>query len=1191
MIQRLTIICLSLFLTACGGDGGGGNGKRGVSVTPDLSGAKEVSVGGSHACAVLATGKLACWGLNLAGQLGDDTTENRSSPVKVALEEGRTAVTVGTGLGHTCAIFDDDSLKCWGENANGQLGFPGAHPRRIPTNVDMGNNVPKAISLGGSHSCAILDDDSLKCWGKNDAGQLGVGDTTYRNTPSAVNLGEGKTATAIGAGYNYTCAVLNDGSVKCWGDNQNGQLGDGTTTDHNTPPTGTVDLGSNRTAVGIGLGNYHTCAILNDNSLVCWGRNEEGQLGVDASNNETCTVRSVNQDCVKTPTVVDLGTDRTAVAVAAGRYHTCALLDDNSVKCWGGNDLGQLGDESITNRNAPVSVDLGDKTVAAIQAREHATCALFEDGSVTCWGNNERGQLGTGESGNSILSPQTVEAGGEGWTFTAITGGFNHSCALRENADSSAYMWCWGANDRGQLGLGDKVNRLSLAVIPTTSSFDSISAGSNHTCAVQNVADTKKLTCWGQNDVGQLGIGSTTDQNTTQTVNLGNNKTPKAVSAGSIHTCAILNDNKIKCWGGGGSGRLGNGASTNQTSPVAVTMTSNTAVKISLGRKHTCAIFDDNKVYCWGENNAGQLGIGSNTDQNTPSVVDLGMDGDSNAYTATAISAGHDHTCAILNDKSVKCWGYNNTGQVGDRSTTSRTSPVAVPLGSGRTATAIHAKRSHTCAILDDASLLCWGWNDYGQLGDGTTTRRKTPVAVDLGEGRTAIKVGGGNFYTCAILDDDSLKCWGYNQNGQTALPTSHRGDQPGEMGENLVFVDLDIDKEEEEEEEVGPGVVLALGLDHACAINEDGMLKCWGDNGSGELGVARTSNVTCSDADGNSRGCIKAPMMVELGTDRTAIQINLGDAYTCAILDDDSLKCWGINLNGVLGIGGSPPLLSEDPLEVELETGRTPRALSVGATHSCAVLDNGTLVCWGENSSGQLGDGTSNVRSIPTEITLGDGRTATSVSAGVLHTCAILDNGALNCWGENRQGGLGINSTTNQNSPTGVTLPDNKTALAVGTGSRHTCAILSDDSLVCWGRNENGQLGVGTSSNEVCSISGTDYDCIKTPVEVNLGTDRSAKEISLGTEHTCALLDNGSVKCWGQNTFGKLGDGSTTNRNTPVAVTLPTGRSAQSIHVKANNSCAVLDDNSIWCWGANHFGQLLDGTTIDRYAPVRARL
>ena len=765
IVNLILIIGLSLLLTTCGDDdGGGGNGKRGAA---DLSGALvEVSVGDHHACAVLDTGKLVCWGGNGQRQLGTGNTANSATPVEVDLGEGQTAVAVGTGDNHTCAILEDGSLLCWGDNGYGQLGDGTTTNRSAPVSVDIGDNrTAVGISLGDLYTCALLDDGSLKCWGINTSGQLGDYTKDNRHNPTPVKLGSGVKARALSGGDTHTCAILTDDTVSCWGASVS-----------NPSP---VALEAQRTAKAISSGNRYSCAVLDDDSLACWGENTYGQLGVGDNN-----LRG-------TPTNVELGEGRTAVAVSSAAYHTCALLDDNSVKCWGRNDFGQLGDETIVNKNSPANVDLGDKRVAAIRAGGSTSCALFEDGSLTCWGSNEDGQLGTGESGLSILSPQTVDTGDE--TVTAIDGGDGHSCAFFEDSQSNTTFECWGWNDSGQLGDGNELNRLTPFGVVANTIPDQFSLGGEHTCAIFTSIGIQSIGCWGENENGQLGNGNTTDQRNPSSVNLGTGKTPKAVSAGDEHTCAIDSDDKIKCWGEGGSGRLGGGLSIDQNSPVAVSMSSNTATKISAGGKHTCAIFDDDKVYCWGENNTGQLGIGSRVNSNTPLVVNLGTDGDNNAYTATAINTGNNHTCVILNNNSVKCWGNNSFGQLGDGSKARRTSPVAVNLGTNRTATAIHAKGDYTCAILDNGSLKCWGLNRIGQLGDGTTTNRTTPTAVDLGDGRTATAVAGGTAHTCAILDDESLKCWGLNDYGQTGIPTVHRGEQAGEMGDNLIFVDLGV--------------------------------------------------------------------------------------------------------------------------------------------------------------------------------------------------------------------------------------------------------------------------------------------------------------------------------------------------------------------------------------------------------------
>jgi alpha-tubulin suppressor-like RCC1 family protein len=361
------------------------------------------------------------------------------------------------------------------------------------------------ITAGAYHTCAIMDNGSVSCWGGNWDGQLGDGTNTDRNTPTQISsFGEGRTAVALTAGEYHTCVILDDGSVSCWGYNEYGQLGDGTTTARNTT-TQTSSLGTDRTAVAINAGGYHTCAILDDGSVSCWGRNWAGQLG-----DGTSTDRD-------TPTQTSsLGTDRTAVAITAGKFHTCAILDDGSVSCWGYNGYGQLGDGTTTNRNTPTQTStLGtDRTAVAITAATRHTCAILDDGSVSCWGYNSKGQLGDGTSTDRDTPTQTSSLG-EGRTAVAITGGDYHTCAILDDGSVS----CWGLN----------------------------------------------------NYYGQLGDGTTTDRYTpTQTSSLGTGRTAVAISAGEEHTCAILNDGTVSCWGNNGDGQLGDGTDTFRLTPTAI---------------------------------------------------------------------------------------------------------------------------------------------------------------------------------------------------------------------------------------------------------------------------------------------------------------------------------------------------------------------------------------------------------------------------------------------------------------------------------------------------------------------------------------------------------------------------------------------------------------------------------------------
>ena len=410
------------------------------------------------------------------------------------------------------------------------------------------------------------------------------------------------------------------------------------------------------------------------------------------------------------------------------------------------------------------------------------------------------------------------------------------------------------------------------------------------------------------------------------------------MASSSAHTCAILDDDSLKCWGNNSQGQLGDGTtnsrgnSINRSNPTAVDLgTGRTAKKVVLRQNYTYAILDDNSLVYWGGGTATLTG------------VDLGNGKTAKDVVLEDYNTGLNAACAILDDDSLKCWGGNFNGQLGDGTTTSRSSPTTVNLGDGRTAKSVRFGDYHTCAILDDDSLKCWGLNSQGQLGDGTTTSRSSPTTVNLGTGRTAKVIRlGEDANTCAILDNDSLKCWGYNTHGR--------------------------------------------------------------------LGDGASTNQT-------------TPVAVNLGDGRTVKDVQFGNYHTCAILDDDSLKCWGNNGSGQLGDGTTTNRSSSSPAAVNLGDGRIAKSILLGENHTCAILDDNSLKCWGLNSQGQLGGGTTTSRSSPTTVNLGTDRTAKMVSLGGGHTCAILDDDSLKCWGNNGSGQLGDGTTTNRSSPAAVDL------------------------------------------------------------------------------------------------------------------------------------------------------------------------
>ncbi len=399
-----------------------------------------------------------------------------------------------------------------------------------------------------------------------------------------------------------------------------------------------------------------------------------------------------------------------------------------------------------------------------------------------------------------------------------------------------------------------------------------------------------------------------------------------------------------------------------------------------------------------------------------------------------AISAGRFHTCAVLGSGAVKCWGINNAGDLGLGDTASRgdgpgemgLSLPTVDLGTGRTATAIAVGDYHTCALLDDAQVKCWGYNLFGQIGtdDGSIAHGDDPdemgdnlPEVDLGTGRTATAVTAGDGHSCALLDNGQVKCWGYNGRGELGLgDTNARGDGPNELGDNLPAVDLGTGR---------TATIIAGGAHFTCALLDNGQLKCWGYNHDGELGVGATDYR--GDGPGEMGDNLPA---VDLGTGRTATAISAGDGHSCAILDDGELKCWGWNASGQLGLGDisnrgdGPGEMGDNLPAVDLGTGRTPTAVSAGGHHTCAILDNGHLKCWGYNGWGELGVGDTNQRgdssaaghlmgdNLPA-VDLGTGRGATMVTASQTdHTCAIVNQTRVKCWGYNADGQLGLGDT-----------------------------------------------------------------------------------------------------------------------------------------------------------------------------------
>jgi alpha-tubulin suppressor-like RCC1 family protein len=383
---------------------------------------------------------------------------------------------------------------------------------------------------------------------------------------------------------------------------------------------------------------------------------------------------------------------------------------------------------------------------------------------------------------------------------------------------------------------------------------------------------------------------------------------------------------------------------------------------VAAGDMHTCVVLHNGSVKCFGAGLYGQLGNGTGLDSGystgssvaTTAAIELGL-----RRTARAIAVGSAHSCALLDNFTVKCWGRSTYGQLGYGDTVSRgdgagemAALVAIDFGTGRTATAIAVGALHSCALLDNLTVKCWGRNQYGQLGYGDTDSRGDDagemgdalLAIDFGTGRTARAIAAGKYFTCALLDNFAVTCWGANTGGQLGLGDTTERTSPTA----LAAIDF------------GSGLTaraLSAGDDHVCAILDDGGLVCWGSAGNGRLGSGGTSNI----GDGtNEMGTNLAA--VSLGSSGTAIAVSAGQAHTCVVFTSTEVKCFGDGGTGRLGqdsqttLGDSPSEMGTALPAINLGTGRTALAVSAGAEHTCALLDNAALKCWGSGDSGRRG-------------------------------------------------------------------------------------------------------------------------------------------------------------------------------------------------------------------------------------------
>ena len=664
-----------------------------------------VAVGVRHACALRSGGGIKCWGDGQFGQVGNAANPSATNPVDVVGLSG-TATAIALNNSASCALMQSGAVQCFGSDAFGQLGNGPGFTNSNTAIAVLGISNAVAISAGATHFCAALADGSAKCWGDNNSGQLGDNSLTNRETPTAVSNLSG--VQTISGGEFHTCAATS-GGLKCWGNNLFGQLGDGTFV-ASLVPVASSAVGS-ATITRLIAGGRHNCAQLSSGSVSCWGRNFDGQLG--QADNSVFNISALAAQ----------GFPGTPIGLAAGNATTCARFSDNDIRCFGSGTFGQLGDARTRRWKTPVDSSL--PVAADLDMGSQHTCAR-SNSSLQCLGFNGAGALGDGSTARRLALSAVVGSSGAGSTLAASE---TQTCNYIANSSSSQ---CWGRNESAQLGTAaassQEASAINAPIFGAGRQFVQIALGTFFGCALlaenDGAGPVQRVRCWGRNNEGQLGNGGTSSGLAPSATVVSNLVEPIAIGAGELHACALENAGTIKCWGNNGSGRLGTGDFNPAFSPtpLAVIGISN-AVQLVVGRDggHACARLSDGSAKCWGFGNLGQLGNSAFASSPTPVVV-TGLTG------TQELIAGNRHSCALLATAAVKCWGANQLDQIGTPPSAAYNVPTTV-TGLGSAVLDIAGGAQHSCARLA-AGWKCWGYNGHGELGNGLAGVALLPVRV-----------------------------------------------------------------------------------------------------------------------------------------------------------------------------------------------------------------------------------------------------------------------------------------------------------------------------------------------------------------------------------------------------------------------------------------------------------------------------
>ncbi len=593
-----------------------------------------------------------------------------------------------------------------------------------------------------------------------------------------------------------------------------------------------------------------------------------------------------------------------------------------------------------------------------------------------------------------------------------------------------------------------------------------------------------ELVGWGLDTEQTQGNGASS-LNTSSPYFLPNGEDFVQVSSGRYHGCGVKKDGTVWCWGDGDSYKLGNGSTTDQGTMVQVPGLAD-FVKVVAGGSHSCALKNNGSVWCWGEGSSGELGNGTSTDSLVPVQVS-GV----NDYTDIAATEGT--SCGLTYSGAVNCWGMGAQGQLGNGGSGTAASPNPVInitnftqiSGAERT---LGANEGHFCGVTKAGTAYCWGREAGGEFGNTSGASGNQNVPTQFGTRTDLAKISTSGTLTCAITASGSAYCSGSDSVGQLGNGAVTTGTQhdPLIVSDVTDFIDIEA------------------GVDAACGIRKGREVVCWGNDANGELGNG--PGVTANQT---------TPVKTNI---RNAIAISIGDLSHTAIIDNSATDA----------------VVADKNLNL----------IAAGRESGCTIIKDGGAACWGDDTNGELGNGTiTGTQYTPTAVNDAGPWMQISNSVGSTafgHACGIKGDGSAWCWGYGGDGQLG-NGTSTQTSPVVVDVATRKWS-QVSVGAGYACGLEPDGEMYCWG------VGFGA-----------------TPTQAQAG--KVWTKISAGRGNTCGITKDGRAWCWGEDALGQLGNGATTTTTQTTAVEI--SGDGPWVDISAGDvSCGIKSNGTLWCWG-----------------------